>query len=168
MKRFRQGFKAFAVSQTAHVILFLTVNIIFGALGFLSPIAIEYAATNDFYPALKKQLEAAGPYTFAIAFLASMVVYVVAEYLDKEEVAQFRSAKAMLSATAGLLIVCCAIFSGAQAARPLKGAAPAAPAAPSTAATAATAAPTAAPTAAALCAEQSGSCSPGESLELRP
>jgi len=94
--------------------LFLTVNIVFGALGFLSPIAIEYLATNQFYPALKKQLDAAGPYTFSIAFLASTVVYVVAEYLDANEIAKYRPAKVMLSATAGLIIVCCALFSGAQ------------------------------------------------------
>lgn len=120
-----QHARAFAKTQGAHVLLFLTVNIIFGALGFLSPICIEYAATSHFYPALKKQLDAAGPYTFSIAFLSSTVVYVVAEYLDREEVAQFRPAKVMLSAAAGLIIVCCALFSGAQTWQTMQ--APAAP-----------------------------------------
>ena len=43
-------------SQGAHIVLFLIVNVVFGALGFLVPIAIEYATTLSFVPALQKQL----------------------------------------------------------------------------------------------------------------
>lgn len=106
-------------SQFAHIILFLTVNVILGALGFIVPIAIEYAATDNFLPALKKQLDAAGAYTFAIAFLASCVSLVAAEYLDRKEVAEYRNQKILLSILAGLIVIFCAVFSGSQTARSL-------------------------------------------------
>lgn len=106
-------------SQFAHIILFLTVNVILGALGFIVPIAIEYVATDDFLPALKKQLDAAGAYTFAIAFLASCVSLVAAEYLDRKEVAEYRNQKILLSVMAGLIVIFCSVFSGSQTARSL-------------------------------------------------
>ena len=106
-------------SQGAHIALFLTVNVIFGALGFLVPIAIEYATTLSFVPALQKQLNAAGAYTFAIAFLASSISLVAAEYLDSTAVAEYRRSKVLLSAFAALLMIFCAVFSGSQTARSL-------------------------------------------------
>ena len=106
-------------SQFAHIILFLTVNVILGSLGFIVPIAIEYVATDDFLPALKKQLDAAGAYTFAIAFLASCVSLVAAEYLDRKEVAEYRKLKILLSVLAGLIVIFCSVFSGSQTARSL-------------------------------------------------
>jgi hypothetical protein len=113
--------RAFLTSQGTHVILFLAVNVVLGALGILVPLAIEYTATDSFIPALKKQLDAASAYTFSIAFLASCVSLVVAEYLDRKEIAQYRSLKVVLSLCAGLMMVFCAVFSGSQAARALIG-----------------------------------------------
>lgn len=115
---FIRGWVLFS-SQFAHIILFLTVNVILGALGFIVPIAIEYAATDNFLPALRKQLDAAGAYTFAIAFLASCVSLVAAEYLDRKEVAEYRNQKILLSVLAGLIVILCAVFSGSQTARSL-------------------------------------------------
>ena len=106
-------------SQGAHIVLFLTVNVIFGALGFLVPIAIEYATTLSFVPTLQKQLNAAGAYTFAIAFLASSISLVAAEYLDSTAVAEYRRSKVLLSASAALIMIFCAVFSGSQTARTL-------------------------------------------------
>ena len=113
--------KALLTTQFTHIILFLTVNVVLGALGFLVPIAIEYAATDSFLPALRKQLDAAGAYTFAIAFLASCISLVAAEYLDRKEVAQYRHPKVLLSVLACLIMVFCAVFSGSQTARSLIG-----------------------------------------------
>lgn len=106
-------------SQGAHIVLFLIVNVVFGALGFLVPIAIEYATTLSFVPALQKQLNAAGAYTFAIAFLASSISLVAAEYLDSTAVAEYRRSKVLLSACAALIMIICAVFSGSQTARSL-------------------------------------------------
>lgn len=106
-------------SQWTHIVLFLTVNVILGALGFLVPISIEYAATDNFMPALRKQLDAAGAYTFAIAFLASCISLVAAEYLDMKEVAKYRNLKVLLCVVAGLIMIFCAVFSGSQTARSL-------------------------------------------------
>lgn len=112
--------RAFVVSQWMHTLLFLGVNVVVGALGLIAPIAVEYyyLGTNDFVPALKKQLDAAGAYTFAIAFLASSVSFIVTEYLDRKEVAKRRPLKVLLGAAAAFLILVCAWFSGVQAARP--------------------------------------------------
>ena len=112
--------RAFVVSQWMHTLLFLVVNVAVGALGLIAPIAVEYyyLGTNDFVPALKKQLDAAGAYTFAIAFLASSVSFIVTEYLDRKEVATRRPLKVLLGAAAAFLILVCAWFSGVQAARP--------------------------------------------------
>lgn len=113
-----QHVRAFVVSQWMHTLLFLVVNVVVGALGLIAPIAVEYyfLDTNDFVPALKKQLDAAGAYTFAIAFLASSVSLIVTEYLDRKEVAKRRPLKVLLGAAATLLIIVCAWFSGVQAA----------------------------------------------------
>jgi hypothetical protein len=108
---------AFIRSQGARVLLFLAVNVIFGALGFLMPVSVEYFATDELYPALKKQLNAAGPYTFSIAFLAASVSLVVDEYLALDKKADHRTFKVVTSIFAALLIVFCAVFSGSQTAR---------------------------------------------------
>lgn len=121
-----QHVRAFVVSQWMHTLLFLVVNVVVGALGLIAPIAVEYyyLETNDFIPALKKQLDAAGAYTFAIAFLASSVSFIVTEYLDRKEVAKRRPLKVLLGAAAAFLILVCAWFSGVQAAHPQADTAP--------------------------------------------
>lgn len=106
----------FLTSQFAHIILFLTVNVIIGGLGILVPIALEYAATNDFMPALQKQLASASAYTFAIAFLSSCVSLVAAEYLDEKTPSPYRHPKVLLSVFASLIVIMCSVFSGSQAA----------------------------------------------------
>src|SRR5688500_14214176 len=108
---------AFVKSQGARILLFLAVNVVFGALGFLVPISVEYFATDELYPALKKQLNAAGPYTFSIAFLAASVSLVVDEYLTLDKKPDHRAFKVVSSVLAALLIVFCAVFSGSQTAR---------------------------------------------------
>ncbi|MFD2262826.1 hypothetical protein ACFSM5_08000 [Lacibacterium aquatile] len=91
--------------RKVHIFLFLTVNVIFGALGFWIPIIKDYISADNIMPALKIQLDAAGAYTFSIAFLVSCVSLMVSEYLDLKEEAKYREQKVALCITAGLIII---------------------------------------------------------------
>lgn len=101
----RRGW-AFVRLNVGHVALFLTVNVVFGAAGIWMPVVAGRYRSGTWWDPLLTQFENAGPYTFAIAFLAACLSYLVAEYLDKRS-ATWKQWKVLLGLLAGSLIFLC-------------------------------------------------------------
>lgn len=112
-----KGISAFLRLNIAHMLLFLAVNVVFGALGVWMPVLVGWARSGSWWASLLAQFENSGPYTFAIAFLAACISYVVAEYLDKQT-AKWKQLKVLLATVAAVLIIVCTGLSSSQTSFP--------------------------------------------------
>ena len=107
-----------------HFFQFIAVNVIVGAFGFLFPLLIAAARTDALvFEELVKQLAAAGPYTFAVSFLASTSSFIVSENLVSKS-ASHRGFKVFFGTLSLLLLIVCTVFSVALSSQSTPLAAP--------------------------------------------
>lgn len=114
-KRFRLLIGAFIRSQWAHFFLFVVVNIFVGSLGVWMPVLLAGVRHEvDYIPSVMRQLEAGGPYTFAVAYLAAAASFVVSEYLSGASTGG-RKLKTVFALFAFVLVILCTLLSASQA-----------------------------------------------------
>jgi hypothetical protein len=105
---------AFSKSKIVHMGLFLVVNVVIGSLGVWMPIMASVARPDMFArEELIKVLQAGGPYTFAVAYLAGSTSFLAYEYLDGN-ITSNRRWKTSLGVLAFVLIILCTLLSAIQ------------------------------------------------------
>lgn len=105
---------SFLKAKFVHVFLFVVVNILIGSLGVWMPMLMAFLVEDaHFRDELSRSLAAAGPYTFAVAYLAATTAYIAYEYLEGNTTRK-RKLKTTIATTAFVLIILCTLLSAFQ------------------------------------------------------
>jgi MFS family permease len=107
-KKWRKGAALWQL-HWPYLLLFVVANVIVGSLGVCLAALLELADAGEPRSRILEQLNAGGFYTFSIAFLASSVSLVVAEYLEDRRPTH-KQWKVVVCVLAVLLGMGCAFF----------------------------------------------------------
>lgn len=104
----------FLSSKSVHLFVFIVVNVVIGSLGvWMTILMTRIVNIQSFDIELSKVLEASGPYTFAVAYLAASTSYVAYEYLEDRRTCK-RKTNTTLTTAAFVLIILCTLLSAFQ------------------------------------------------------